>query len=101
MPSFESDFRTLLAGIRSGSEEAAWQLIEQYGPHIRRIVRRRLDRRLRSQFDSVDFVQAVWASFFREPDQIRSFETLPDLIKYLCGAGATRYLTKPAGGWEP
>ena len=92
MPSLDSDFRCMLAGIRAGSENAAWQFIEVYGPHIHRIVRRLLDRRLRSQFDSVDFVQAVWASFFREPDQIRSFETLPDLINYLSAAARNKVI---------
>ncbi len=88
MLSIESDFRTLLEGIRAGSEDAAWRIIELFGPHIHRVVHRLLDRRLRSQYDSVDFVQAVWASFFREPNRIRSFETPSDLIRYL--AATTR-----------
>ena len=92
MLSVESDFRTLLTGIRAGSEEAAWRFIELYGPHIHRVVRRLLDRRLRSQFDSVDFVQAVWASFFREPDQIRSFETAPELAGYLAAAARNKVI---------
>lgn len=92
MLSIESDFRTLLIGIRAGSEDAAWRFIERYGPHIHRVVHRLLDRRLRSQFDSVDFVQAVWASFFREPDQIRSFETAPELTGYLAAAARNKVI---------
>jgi RNA polymerase sigma-70 factor (ECF subfamily) len=88
MLSIDTDFRTLLAGIRAGSEDAAWRIIELYGPHIHRVVHRLLDRRLRSQYDSVDFVQAVWASFFREPNRIRSFESPSDLTRYL--AATTR-----------
>jgi RNA polymerase sigma factor (sigma-70 family) len=79
----EDDFGQLIAQIREGSESAAWRLIELYGPHIRRVVRRNLDPRLRPKFDSVDFVQAVWASFFREPAQIRAFETPKQIIGYL------------------
>ncbi len=58
------DFGTLMRRVREGSQEAAEELFERYGPHIRRVVRRSLNKRLRSQFDSSDFVQAVWATFF-------------------------------------
>src|SRR5205085_6558387 len=76
----------LLAQLREGSEDAAWQLIELYGPHIHRVVRRTLDRRLRGKFDSVDFVQAVWASFFREPAQILEFQSPKQIVRYLATA---------------
>jgi RNA polymerase sigma-70 factor (ECF subfamily) len=38
---------------------------------------------MRSKFDSLDFVQMVWASFFRNPHDICSFEQPEDLVKYL------------------
>jgi RNA polymerase sigma factor (sigma-70 family) len=82
----DEKFGELIAQLREGSEDAAWQLIEHYGPHIQRVVRRTLDRRLRGKFDSVDFVQAVWASFFREPAQIHSFETPKQIVGYLAAA---------------
>ena len=78
-----SDFRTAMNGVRAGSPDAVWNLIEVYGPHIQRVVRRKLDRRMRSKFDSLDFVQMVWASFFRNPNEICSFEQPQDLVKYL------------------
>ncbi len=76
-------FREKIDGIRGGSADAAWQLIEEYGPHIQRVVRRHLNRRMRSKFDSLDFVQMVWASFFRDPRQMLSFEDPDQLIGYL------------------
>ena len=79
----DAKFGELIAQIREGSEDAAWQFIEHYGPHIQRVVRRTLDRRLRRKFDSIDFVQSVWASFFREPAQIHSFETPNQIVGYL------------------
>src|SRR5689334_5255243 len=85
----EESFADLIAQIREGSESAAWRLIELYGPHIRRVVQRHLDRRLRGKFDSIDFVQAVWASFFREPGQIRDFQTSTEIVEYL--ATSARY----------
>ena len=86
----ENDFKALMKGVRSGSQEAAWRLIDLYAGHIRRVVRRTIDRRLRSQFDSVDFVQLVWASFFRQPAQTLSFETSNDLLVIWRSSRATR-----------
>jgi RNA polymerase sigma factor (sigma-70 family) len=83
MNSDETRFQTLMEGVRSGSQDAAWELIEIYGPHIQRVVSRKLDRRLRSKFDSHDFVQAVWASFFRPSSRPREFEHPKALVAYL------------------
>jgi RNA polymerase sigma-70 factor (ECF subfamily) len=74
-------FRALFQQVVDGSEEAAHQLQRQYGQYIVMAVRQKLSRHLRSKFDSVDFVQDVWVSFFREPD--RAFESPEHLIGYL------------------
>jgi len=62
-------FSLLLEQARAGSDSAARELIERFGPFILRVIRNRLDPRLRSIFDSADFSQAVWASFFAMPAQ--------------------------------
>jgi RNA polymerase sigma factor (sigma-70 family) len=77
------DLKMLLQQVRAGSSDAAWQLIDLYWPHIYRVVHRRMDSRLRSGFDSEDFVQAVWLSFFKDPGKIHSFESSGQLIAYL------------------
>ena len=59
-----SDFVRLIAKVQAGDEVAAQKLYERYGPVIVRAVRRRLHAKLRSKFDSIDFAQDVWASFF-------------------------------------
>jgi RNA polymerase sigma factor (sigma-70 family) len=65
-PSHEgSELRAFLARIRAGDEEAARELLSRYEPQVRLEVRRQLPRILRAQFDSLDFVQSVWGSFFR------------------------------------
>ncbi len=69
--------------VRAGSGEAAAELLERYGPHVQRVVRKRLNRRLRSRFDSLDFVQDVWASFFAGPPGNRHFENPEKLIAFL------------------
>src|SRR4051812_33208761 len=57
--------RELLARIRDGDEEAARELLSRYESKVRLVVRRQLPRLLRSRFDSLDFLQSVWGSFFR------------------------------------
>ncbi len=66
----ETKFGDLLRRAREGSDEAAWELVESYGPHVLRAIRRTLGREIRGKFDSEDFAQAVWASFFSSPDQL-------------------------------
>jgi RNA polymerase sigma factor (sigma-70 family) len=64
-------FRDLLARLRVGDPAAAVELQREYGPALRVIVRRHLDTRLRDWFDSIDFVQEVWAAVLtRSPDRL-------------------------------
>src|SRR5262249_14283511 len=63
----QQELRGLMERIRAGSQEAARELCDRYGSHILRVVRRKLDKKLRSKFDSVDFLQSVWTSFFVNP----------------------------------
>lgn len=76
-------FRGLLEEVRSGSQDAAWELVDTYGPHVHRYVRRFMHCSLRSKFDSLDFVQVMWASLFREPGKLTSFDQPEELIAYL------------------
>src|SRR5262249_6025066 len=69
--------------VRSGSEEAARELLEIFGPHIIRVVRRKLDQRLRARFDSADFAQDVWASFFANPPRHEVVDRPEALIAFL------------------
>jgi len=56
--------RELLARIKNGDEDAARELLTRYESKVRMVVRRQLPRLLRSRFDSIDFLQSVWGSFF-------------------------------------
>jgi len=78
-----SDFETALSQLSSGSEPAIREFVQTYGPHIQRVVRRRLNQSMRSKFDSIDFVQMVWASFFTEPERIAEFRNPEELVRYL------------------
>ena len=78
-----STFRALLDEIGGGSEAAVSRFLALYGDHLYRAVRRRLNRALRPKFDSEDFVQAVWASFFRDRAQLARFDKEGELIAFL------------------
>src|SRR5262245_43381196 len=78
-----NEFQELMQRLREGSDGAARELINKYGPHIKKVIRQRLHRKLRPKFDSVDFSQAVWASFFADQARLRSFDSPETLTKYL------------------
>lgn len=78
-----TEFAELMERVLEGSQDAAWKLLEDYGPHVHRYVRRGLNQQLRSKFDSLDFAQVVWASIFREPERLRKLKTPDDLMAYL------------------
>jgi RNA polymerase sigma-70 factor (ECF subfamily) len=78
-----SEFASLMESVRQGSEDAARTLFDRYGPHIRRVVRRKLHQKLRPQFDSLDFVQDVWASFFTRQGRQATFDSPEALIGFL------------------
>lgn len=74
-------FTDLIQRVRSGDPQAAEDLVRQYEPYVKRVIRIRMeDRRLGRLFDSMDFCQSVLASFFarvsagqfdlREPEQL-------------------------------
>jgi RNA polymerase sigma-70 factor (ECF subfamily) len=65
MPTDQGDFGQMMARVRAGDAEAAAELVRQYEPQIRRIVRLRMtDPRLRRVLDSMDVSQSVLANFF-------------------------------------
>src|SRR5262249_11396362 len=79
----QQQFQTLMEKVLAGSPEAARELTELYGPHLLRAVRRRLNRQLRTKFDSRDFVQDVWASFFAALPQGTTFDRPGALVCFL------------------
>ncbi len=76
-------FAELMEQLLSGSEEAARVLLDEYGRHILRAVRQRLPKDLRPKFDSLDFTQDVWASFFADLPSGKTFNSPQALIAYL------------------
>ena len=79
----DEEFEVLLERVREGSEQAIRELVDAYEGHVRRVVRRRLNKSLRAKFDSLDFVQSMWASFFENRGEIAEFDSPEALAGYL------------------
>jgi RNA polymerase sigma factor (sigma-70 family) len=77
------DFAKLLEGLRDKNPASTDEMYRLYGPFIRAAVRRQLHPRLRTRFDSLDFVQDVWASFFALPTERYHFDTPQALQAFL------------------
>jgi RNA polymerase sigma factor (sigma-70 family) len=89
----ESDLPGFLARIQAGEEAAARELLTRYEAEVRLVVRRQLPRLLRSRFDSLDFLQSVWGSFFH---RVRSgpaeFEDSRHLVAFLARAARNKVI---------
>jgi RNA polymerase sigma factor (sigma-70 family) len=77
------EFNRLLRQARTGDNPAAQELVERFTPFMQRVIRRRLDRRMRTAFDSADFSQAAWASFFALPSDQHDFQKPEELVRFL------------------
>jgi RNA polymerase sigma-70 factor (ECF subfamily) len=81
-------FDELWRAIQAGRSVEYRQLVQDCTPQLLQVVRRRLNRKLRGRFDSIDFTQAVWASFVANLDQMPHFATADDLLAYLSKVAA-------------
>jgi RNA polymerase sigma factor (sigma-70 family) len=90
VPNEQPEFETLMERIRSGSQDAVRELLQKYGMHIVRVIRRRLHKTMRSMYDSRDFTQAVWASFFTNSIQQHSFRNPDELIAFLVAIASNK-----------
>ena len=88
----QEQFLDLMQRVRAGSDDAARELLEAYGHHIYRTVRRRLSRELRSKFDSADFAQAVWGSFFANREVVLGFDRPEVLVAFLARMASNKVI---------
>lgn len=78
-----SELSKLLSGLRAGDPRVSDRLYQRYGPVIRAAVRRQLNPKLRSRFDSMDFVHDVWASILAIPTDQLQFNSPEALSGFL------------------
>jgi RNA polymerase sigma-70 factor, ECF subfamily len=83
MPKTDAEFHALMERVMAGSEEAAQELFRDYEPYLLQVIRRRLCKQMRPKFDSRDFAQDVWASFFAQEPNHRIFSTHGEFAAFL------------------
>jgi RNA polymerase sigma factor (sigma-70 family) len=91
----DGDVAGFLARIQAGDDEAARELLRRYEAEVRLVVRRQLPRLLRSRFDSLDFLQSVWGSFFhrvRTAPGPAEFEDSRHLVAFLARAAKNKVI---------
>lgn len=80
----QAHFEELLERLRASDVTAANELVERYGPHICRAIRRRFrSRKLRILYSTEDCLQSVWQSVFAQMDRIAELESPEHLMRYL------------------
>jgi RNA polymerase sigma factor (sigma-70 family) len=89
-----ADFDELIARVRAGSQEAAWELIQNYSRQILRVVRRRMPDQLRRKFDSQDFVQAAWASVFAHRSRLDNMDGEGEFCAFLASVATNKLITE-------
>jgi len=83
MANTQEDFLNLMRRVQEGDEQAAAELYENYREDILKVVRRRLHHPLRNRFDSCDFVQSVWMSFYGRGLEKTPFDSPKELVIFL------------------
>jgi RNA polymerase sigma factor (sigma-70 family) len=79
----QEEFRELIDACRQRDPEATAELVRRYLPLVQIAVRRRLASVMRVRFDSLDFAQDVWYSFFRAAIDRADLLTEDNLVVYL------------------
>lgn len=85
------DPSALLARARAGDQEAWDELFHTYYPKVVRVVRRKLDRPLRTLYDSTDFASDVMKSLAANLDRLE-FPTIHALMAFLTDAAEKKVI---------
>ena len=92
----DSQFQELILRICDGSDEAMLEFVEAYGAHMHRYVRKKLNEQFpqRVRFDTQDFVQMVWVSFFTDRETIARFKTSNELVWHLVAMARNKIVSE-------
>jgi len=83
VPNSDAEFEKLIGEWRAGSADALAKLLNKHAGRVREAVRARLNDRLRAEYDSLDFVQDVWASLLAISSDRNDFESSDQFIGFL------------------
>jgi RNA polymerase sigma factor (sigma-70 family) len=81
-PAIEEDLVSALRGAQQGDQTAWEALFKECYPKVRRVVRRRMNRSMRSLYDSTDFANDALENLAANLDQLQ-FPSVNSLIAFL------------------
>jgi RNA polymerase sigma factor (sigma-70 family) len=86
-------FASLMRAVRAGDDRAAEEIVQLYGHEVLILVRRRLGGHLRRRYESQDFTQNVWASFFAHRERLEGIDSPEALAGFLARLARNKVVT--------
>jgi len=87
----DNELTQRMALVKQGDEAAVRDLLSLFENEVRMVVRGRLPRVLRTQFDSMDFVQAVWKSVLtKDGPDLGRFGNARHFFAFLAGVARNK-----------
>lgn len=91
----QDDFKALMQRLGAGDRTAAAQVVERYGEHITRAIRRRFrTRKMRVLYATEDCMQSVWGSIFSDLDRLAKIESSEHLMKHLVTVAGNKLIDR-------
>ncbi len=89
------DFKSLMRRLGEGDATAAEQVVDQYGAHVTRAIRRRFrTRKMRVLYGTEDCMQSVWGSIFSDIDRVAKIDTPEHLMLYLAKVAGNKLIDR-------
>ena len=89
------DFKSLMRRLGEGDATAAEQVVDRYGMHVTRAIRRRFrTRKMRILYGTEDCMQSVWGSIFSDVDRVARIETPEHLMQYLAKVAGNKLIDR-------
>lgn len=79
----DARFHRLRSLIENKSPEALETLVSEHSQTLASFIRRQISPRMRSQYETFDFQQAVWQSLLEDLDRLGSFDTEEQMKTHL------------------
>ncbi|NQV25148.1 MAG: sigma-70 family RNA polymerase sigma factor [Rhodopirellula sp.] len=89
------DFKSLMRRLGDGDVTAAEQVVDRYGEHVTRAIRRRFrTHKMRVLYETEDCLQSVWGSIFSDVERVAKIETPEHLMQYLAKVAANKLIDR-------
>ncbi len=89
------DFKSLMRRLGDGDAAAAEQVVDRYGEHVTRAIRRRFrTRKMRVLYGTEDCMQSVWGSIFSDIDRVAKIDTPEHLMLYLAKVAGNKLIDR-------